>query len=338
MSGCCCTVINGQPPITITIEQQSPLYVVNNEPPCLIHIDQQGDLICAQTPGVGPVGPTGPTGWTGPASMVTGPTGWTGPSVTGPTGPAGPPSTVTGPTGWTGPTGSTGAGGALGYYGAFYDSTDQTFTANTPRVINVSQVYESNGVHLAGAGEIVLEHAATYSLTFSIQFANTGNAPHHVDVWLKYMGMDYPESASRFDLAPRKSANEPSFVVGTVNFVGTAVNDGDYVELWAMTDSPSVIIFSEPAGTIPAIPSVIVNVTQVMYTQVGPTGPTGPAGPSPVVLSDWVAPYSYIGTALVGSATSANVWRITRINAGPPVTTGVAEPVAWDDRYVVVYT
>lgn len=97
----------------------------------------------------------------------------------------------------------------------------------------------------------------------------------------------------------------------------------------------------------------------------GPAGPQGPVGPSgfiaqdnpPVdtsllwldtddpaiaslavdVLSDYVAPYSYIGVAVAGSATSSPVWRVTRIDIGPPVVSQVADPIEWDDRYTAVY-
>ena len=44
----------------------------------------------------------------------------------------------TGPTGFTGPQGPTCAGGALGYYGSFFDTTKQTGTANTDSANGIS--------------------------------------------------------------------------------------------------------------------------------------------------------------------------------------------------------
>jgi hypothetical protein len=55
------------------------------------------------------------------------------------------------------------------------------------------------------------------------------------------------------------------------------------------------------------------------------------------VLSDFVAPYSYIGVAVSGAATSSPVWRVTRIDVGPPVVSQVADPIEWDDRLTAVY-
>jgi hypothetical protein len=72
----------------------------------------------------------------------------------------------------------------------------------------------------------------------------------------------------------------------------------------------------------------------------GLKGDTGDPGlPLEVlVLSDFVSPYSYIGVALAGSATSSPVWKVSRINVGPPVATQVADPIEWDDRLTAVYT
>lgn len=54
---------------------------------------------------------------------------------------------------------------------------------------------------------------------------------------------------------------------------------------------------------------------------------------------DWVAPYSYCGTAPVGSLTSDAVWTITRITVANDgsVTTSVLSSVKWDDRYILPY-
>ncbi len=56
--------------------------------------------------------------------------------------------------------------------------------------------------------------------------------------------------------------------------------------------------------------------------------------------SDWVAPYSYCGTAPTGSAESSNVWTIKRIevlNDGNVIVLSAIN-VAWTNRYTVPYT
>jgi hypothetical protein len=57
--------------------------------------------------------------------------------------------------------------------------------------------------------------------------------------------------------------------------------DGDYYEVYWATDN-SNIVMAHNTGLMggPAIPSAIVTVMQVMYTQVGPSGATGATGPA----------------------------------------------------------
>ena len=268
----------------------------------------------------GVTGPTGPTGETGP----TGPTGyrryyvepqpgptatlyngdgwydlttgleyvwiddgnsaqWVSPSIAGPSGPTG----ETGPTGPTGPQGIPGAGGTLGYYGNFIDTTDQPFLSpGTAQLVGVNTDLGSVGLSLSGTGTIVIANPATYLLIFSIQLKNIDNEAHYADIWLRYMGSDYPDSNTRFYIPARKNAFEFGYTVATVNLLGTSINPNDYVELWWSSDSTNVSIEMLPSGTGPVnpeTPSVICTLTQVMYTQLGPTGPqgvTGPTGPT----------------------------------------------------------
>ena len=60
-------------------------------------------------------------------------------------------------------------------------------------------------------------------------------------------------------------------------------------------------------------------------------------GGGSTVLSDFDAPYSYMGVAPVGSLTSDPVWTITRIDTTGPVVTAIAVDVAWDDRLTETY-
>ncbi len=65
--------------------------------------------------------------------------------------------------------------------------------------------------------------------------------------------------------------------------------------------------------------------------------PASGGGGGADVLSDFDAPYSYMGVAPAGSATSASVWTITRIDTTGPVVTAIAVDVAWDDRLTETY-
>ena len=241
---------------------------------------------------VGPTGPTGPTGTTGntgstgPTGSIgaTGPTGPTGPTgaastVAGPTGPTGSIGN-TGPTGPTGATGSPGAGGALGYYGSFYDTTNQTASSTTTSyVINVGSQFEASGVSIVSGNQLTFAHAGTYNIQYSIQFVSSDSNSDNVDVWIRKNGVDVADSNSVYNV-PGTSHGGAAALIAAVNYVLT-VSAGDYIQLvWAVSNTAISIstLGAQTGPTVPVTPGVILTAQQVMYTQLGPTGPTGPTG------------------------------------------------------------
>ena len=224
---------------------------------------------------IGPTGPIGPTGDqgligpTGPEGLI-GPTGPTG--ITGPTGDQG----LIGPTGLTGPTG---ASGILGNYGIFYDTTNQ-LNSTTYNFMRYNTDTSSNGVSIGtdtfgNKTKIYFSNSGTYNIEFSAQFASTTDpfvlAP--VNIWLAINGTNQTNSNSivRVDLADERKLASWNFMVN--------VNAGDFAQIkWYSPDSNVYLKYISANGSIPAAPSVMMTVHQVMYTQLGPTGPTGPQG------------------------------------------------------------
>jgi hypothetical protein len=107
-----------------------------------------------------------------------------------------------------------------------------------------------------------------YSVTFSIQFSNTDNEIHDINVWLRKNNEgsagDVPASDSRFSIIARHG-NVDGNVIGCVNFV-TPLAANDYIELMWMTSNVAAYIHAEPAETTPphpSIPGIICTVTQV---------------------------------------------------------------------------
>jgi hypothetical protein len=237
----------------------------------------------------GNTGNTGPTGNTGSQGNTgnTGPTGNTGSQGnTGNTGPTGAASTVTGPTGYTGYTGPTGsqgipgAGGALAYYGSFYDTTDQTGAVDTPTYMKYNTTDSASGVSIQNDGSgnptiIKIANAGIYNIQFSAQFHHKsgGGSGNTVDIWIRKGGVDVPETNTKLTV----QSNNP-YVVAAWNFFVNSSNGDEYQLMWA-TNNSSIQIEYEIANSIhPAVPSIILTVQQVMYTQLGPTGPTGSQG------------------------------------------------------------
>ena len=161
---------------------------------------------------------------------------------------------------------STAAGSDTVPYGAFQDSTDQTAASATAAyAITFNTTDFSNGVYLSNSSRLNVRNTGLYNLEFSIQFKNTSTSSEDVEVWFRKNGTDIAASNSRFGLAARKAAGDPSHIIGALNFYVELVA-GDYVELmWKVSDT-GVSIEHYAAGTSPtrpATPSVITTMSYV---------------------------------------------------------------------------
>ncbi len=167
-----------------------------------------------------------------------------------------------GPVGPQGPPGPQGGGGALGYYGSFYSTQDQTVAVinqATPMTLNLTA--EASGVSIVGGSRITFAVAGTYDLQFSAQLHNRGGggSGDTVDIWLAKNGTAIAESATRVVVANGKY-NVPAW-----DFMLT-VAAGDYLELVWTTDNLNIVLeHNAAASPVPAIPSLIVTVMQVIY-------------------------------------------------------------------------
>ena len=215
----------------------------------------------------GEPGPTGSQGATG-AQGTQGAQGQTGPAgAQGPQGPEGP----TGPQGIQGVAGATGPAGEAGpaaepwvpAAGSFYDTTTQVLiAANSAQPMTLNQATDGNGgviargVSVVAPGRITVAEAGVYNIQFSAEFINTAGGAHNAWIWLRKNGTDIPNSAS----VVRVEGNN-SELVAAWNFL-LQMNAGDYFELMWEVDDTSVQILAEVASAIhPAIPSVILTVT-----------------------------------------------------------------------------
>ena len=233
----------------------------------------------------GPTGPTGPTGVTG-ATGITGATGVVGATgATGATGVMGPTG-ATGAIGATGVMGPTGAGGAFGYYGSFYSTTQQILTGdNVPTAMQAENTTYSSGVTMVSNTQITFANAGVYTIDLKAQFEmNTFDMDFHI--WLRKNGSNISDSSSQTYF---NSASTSYVIVSPLSFL-VEINAGDYIQvMWSAGSSYNTLVLSPDLSSTPVAPSVRIDVSQVMYTQLGPsgatgadgvTGPTGPAGPA----------------------------------------------------------
>jgi hypothetical protein len=171
---------------------------------------------------------------------------------------------------------STSAGGsALSFpHISALDTTTQYATANnTPTIVKWNTLDSGLGFTLDPGYYATAEYLGFYKIDYSLQFANSDNAPHDVVVWLRVNNVDVPGSASKITVTSRKSAGVPSYVLmySTVPF---EIDSGDEIALWWATDQAAtsgggVGIYMEyaPAQTVPyahpSIPSAIGAITFV---------------------------------------------------------------------------
>lgn len=169
-------------------------------------------------------------------------------------------SKVPGPRGLTGPVG---AGGAVGHYLTGYSSQIQT-NASVVNAMTFNVVESSNGITIADNSKIVFSHAGTYNIQFSTQLDKTDSGNDNIDIWLAVDGTDVPWSNTRVLLAGNSAKG-----VAAWNFL-VDVNAASYAQLrWYSADS-DVRLYAENGQlnpTRPGIPSIILTVHQVMYTQ-----------------------------------------------------------------------
>ena len=173
-----------------------------------------------------------------------------------------------------GATGPAGTGGALGNYGVFFNTLSQTFTNNTTSEFLYNNVAENNGVTLGSpASRIYISQTGTYNFQFSAQLYASAGASSMI-IWYRINGNDILNSSTDVTL------NNNEYTVASWNFVQT-VNAGQYFELVGRSEGNTILAQQRPAtANYPEIPSIILTVTQVMYTQLGPSGATGPTGPT----------------------------------------------------------
>jgi len=147
------------------------------------------------------------------------------------------------------------------FYGAFYSTQDQTnagATATNKMTLNVTDI--ASGVSIVSNSRITIANAGIYNIQFSAQLDKTDSGDDVVDIWLCKNGSNVANSNTQTTLV----GNNGKFVAAW-NFV-VAASAGDYFELcWRSADTGVFLNYVAAASnpTRPAIPSVILTVTQI---------------------------------------------------------------------------
>ena len=154
-------------------------------------------------------------------------------------------------------------GNKLFNYGAFYDTTTQSGSANTAYSMKFNTTDLAHGVSIQNSSRITVANTGIYNLQFSAQLTNTANSSIDFDIWLAYTGSNYSNSNTQLSLV--KQSGQLGRLVAAWNWVLPIIQN-DYVEIkWSCSDGTGQIYAtgSQLNPNRPAIPSVIATLTQI---------------------------------------------------------------------------
>jgi hypothetical protein len=144
------------------------------------------------------------------------------------------------------------------YYGSFSDTTTQTAAAiNTPQAITFDTTDLSYGVYVGSpTSRIYANGHGVYNFQFSAQLDRTAGGASVVYFWVRINGVDVANTSGKIRIKDNNSE-----LLAAWNYV-LRMNPGDYFELMWETDDTSTVILAETStATHPAVPSVILTVT-----------------------------------------------------------------------------
>lgn len=143
-------------------------------------------------------------------------------------------------------------------YGSFYDTTTQTAAViNTAYAMTFNATDLSYGVFIGTpTSRVYVDSAGIYNIQFSAQIDKTSAPVGLIWIWLRVNGVDVANSATQIRI---QGNNDES--VAAWNFL-SKLNAGDYFQLmWSVDDTDIRIQALPAAAPAPAIPSVILTVT-----------------------------------------------------------------------------
>lgn len=143
-------------------------------------------------------------------------------------------------------------------YGTFYDTTTQTAAAiNTAYPVTLNATDLSFGVRIGSpTSRVYVDSDGVYNFQFSMQLDKTSGGVGLFYLWARINGVDQANSATQIRIQGNNAES-----VAAWNFV-YKMAAGDYFELVWSTDTVDITIQAFAAASpVPAIPSVILTVT-----------------------------------------------------------------------------
>ena len=141
-------------------------------------------------------------------------------------------------------------------YISAYHTASISATQNVSGSFIYSTVATSSGMSVVSGSRLTFANTGIYNIQFSVQ-VNTPTNNTNVYIWFKRNGVNIANSATQIDFGTT------NYGVAAWNFADT-FNSGSYAEIAYQSDqSTTQFLYAGATGNIPAIPSIIVTVTQV---------------------------------------------------------------------------
>lgn len=122
--------------------------------------------------------------------------------------------------------------------------------------VDISQTVASTTITATKTTRLLVTAAGVYNFQFSVQLDKTSSAAKDVWIWARVNDVDKTNSATKITLAGSSAATAAAW-----NFVYN-LNANDYFELmWATNDVDCHMAALPASAPVPAIPSVIMSVT-----------------------------------------------------------------------------
>jgi hypothetical protein len=158
-------------------------------------------------------------------------------------------------------------------HGLFEDDTTQTFTADTPTVITISDAEKEYGMSL-DSNQITVDYAGCYDVDLLCRFNNTDSQIHNAYIWFRVNGTDVPHSCTNITVPDKQGSVNGAAVAYVKHPLDLSAND--YVEAVCAVDDAVVSLTSNAAITSPytrpSIPSVSLTLCMAFPSQTSGTG------------------------------------------------------------------
>lgn len=134
-------------------------------------------------------------------------------------------------------------------YGFFTDGTQTNPVANAVNLATFTSTGPANGVSVVGGNAITVVNAGVYTKLFTVITSKTSGGTSSLSLWLRYNGVDVPESRQDLELI-----NTLSLIFTSGNFTLNMAAGSNIQLCWSSADT-TVALSASPAAVIPTRPS-----------------------------------------------------------------------------------